>query len=52
MKIIVAYLQLFPNDTPIVNLGDYIRFIHQLVPEQHREAVFFKNANRVYGLGL
>ena len=43
---------LFGTDWPIVNLGDYIRFIKQLVPEEHREAVFFENANRIYGLGL
>lgn len=43
---------LFGTDWPIVNLGDYIRFIQQLVPEKHWDAVFFENANRVYGLGL
>lgn len=43
---------LFGTDWPIVNLGDYIRFIKQLVPEEHWESVFFRNANRIYGLGL
>ena len=43
---------LFGTDWPIVNLGDYIRFIRQLVPEPHWDAVFFENANRIYGLGL
>lgn len=43
---------LFGTDWPIINLGDYIRFIRQLVPEKHWSAVFFENANRVYKLGL
>ena len=43
---------MFGTDWPIVNLGEYIRFIRQLVPEQHWNAVFFENANRIYGLGL
>ena len=42
---------LFGTDWPIVNLGDYIRFICHLVPEKHWDAVFFENANRIYGLG-
>ena len=43
---------MFGTDWPIVNLGDYIRFIRQLVPEQQWNAVFFDNANRIYRLGL
>lgn len=43
---------LFGTDWPIVNLGDYIRFIRQLVLEEHWDAVFFDNANRIYSLGL
>ncbi|MCI8328135.1 MAG: amidohydrolase family protein [Oscillibacter sp.] len=43
---------LFGTDWPIVNLGEYIRFIQRLVPERHWDAVFFGNANRIYGLGL
>ena len=43
---------LFGTDWPIVNLGEYIGFIARLVPEQYHEAVFFDNANRIYGLGL
>ena len=43
---------LFGTDWPIVNLGEYIRFVRQLVPEAQWEKVFFENANRVYGLGL
>ena len=43
---------LYGTDWPIVNLGEYIRFIQRLVPERHWEQVFFHNANRIYGLGL
>lgn len=43
---------LFGTDWPIVNLEEYIGFIQRLVPEQHWDAVFFGNANRIYGLGL
>lgn len=43
---------LFGTDWPIVNLGEYIEFIRRIVPASHWEAVFFDNANRVYGLGL
>ena len=43
---------LFGTDWPIINLGDYIEFIRRLVPEKHQNAVFFENANRIYGLGL
>lgn len=41
---------LFGTDWPIVNLGEYISFIQRLIPEKHWENVFFRNANRVYGL--
>jgi len=43
---------LFGTDWPIVNLGEYIRYIQHIVPEGHHEKVFFDNANRVYGLGM
>lgn len=43
---------MYGTDWPIVNLGEYIRFIQRLIPEQHWEQVFFHNANRIYGLGL
>mgnify|MGYP006068577221 FL=1 len=43
---------MFGTDWPIVNLEEYIGFIARLVPEQHHEAVFFHNADRIYGLGL
>ena len=43
---------MYGTDWPIVNLGEYIQFIQQLVPEGHWEQVFFQNADRIYGLGL
>lgn len=43
---------LFGTDFPAVNIGNYIKFIQRLVPEEHHAAVFFENANRVYKLGL
>ncbi|MFI3254957.1 MAG: amidohydrolase family protein [Eubacteriales bacterium] len=43
---------LFGTDFPIVNYGDYIKFISHLVPEHHWDKVFFENANYVYKLGL
>lgn len=43
---------MFGTDWPIVNLEEYIHFIQRLVPQQYWERVFFRNANRIYGLGL
>lgn len=43
---------MYGTDWPIVNLGEYIRFIQGIVPREHWERVFFQNANRIYGLGL
>ena len=43
---------MFGTDWPIVNLGEYIRFVQRLIPEEHWEAVLFGNANRIYGLNL
>ena len=43
---------LFGTDWPIVNLGEYIAFVQELVPQSHWEQVFFHNANRIYRLGL
>ena len=43
---------MFGTDWPIVNLQEYAAFIRRLVPERHWQAVFFDNANRIYGLGL
>lgn len=43
---------MYGTDWPIVNLEEYICFVQRLIPEQHWEQVFFRNANRIYGLGL
>ena len=43
---------MYGTDWPIVNLGEYLRFVQRLVPEAHWDKVFFENANRIYGLGL
>ena len=43
---------LYGTDWPIINLEEYIRFIQRLLPEKRWEQVFFRNANRIYGLGL
>ena len=43
---------MFGTDWPLANLGDYVAFTKLLIPEEHWEAVFFGNANRIYGLGL
>ena len=43
---------MFGTDWPIVNLGEYIGFIKELVPQRHWDEVFFENANRIYRLGL
>ena len=43
---------LYGTDWPIVNLGEYIRFIQGIVPEKQWGKVFFDNADRIYGLGL
>lgn len=43
---------MFGTDWPIVNLGEYIRYIARLLPEKHHERIFFENADRIYHLGL
>lgn len=43
---------MYGTDWPIVNLEEYLRFIRQIVPEQHWDKVLFENANRIYKLGL
>ena len=40
---------MFGTDWPLVNLEQYIQFIEELIPEKHREAVFYGNAARIYG---
>ena len=43
---------MYGTDWPIVNLAEYRDYVTRIVPEERRPAVFFDNANRVYGLGL
>ena len=43
---------LFGTDHPAVDVANYVEFIRRLVPEEHHQAVFFQNADRVYRLGL
>jgi len=43
---------MYGTDWPIVNLGEYISFIKEIIPQCHWEKVFFDNANRIYRLGL
>lgn len=43
---------LYGSDWPIVDPAVYVAFVRRLVPQSHWEAVFFQNANRIYGLGL
>lgn len=43
---------MFGTDWPIVNLKEYIDYIGRIIPQEHWEAVYFDNANRIYGLGL
>ncbi|MBQ7858578.1 MAG: amidohydrolase [Faecalibacterium sp.] len=43
---------IFGTDWPGVNFPNYVEFIRRLVPRKHWQAVFFDNANRIFGLGL
>ncbi len=43
---------MYGTDWPIVNLGEYISFIQEIIPQCHWDKVFFDNANRIYRLGL
>ena len=43
---------MFGTDFPAVNLQNYADFCMRLIPERHRDAFFFDNANRIYQLGL
>ncbi len=39
---------LYGTDWPLVPMQDYIRFIKDIVPEEHHQAVFYDNAKKVY----
>ena len=43
---------MYGTDWPLVNLGEYISFIKEIIPQCHWDKVFFDNANRIYRLGL
>lgn len=43
---------LYGSDWPIVDPAVYVAFVKRLVPPARWEAVFFQNANRIYGLDL
>jgi hypothetical protein len=43
---------MFGTDLPAVEPANYIEWMKRLLPEQHWDAVFFDNANRIYQLGL
>ncbi len=39
---------MFGTDWPLANLGDYIEFTKEIIPESEWDSVFFANANRIY----
>ncbi len=41
---------MFGTDWPLANLGDYISFTKEIIPEEHWDEVFYKNAMRIYHL--
>lgn len=43
---------MFGTDWPLANLGDYITFTKDIIPEKHWPAVFAENAERIYHLKL
>ena len=43
---------MFGTDWPLANLGDYIAFTKELIPQEHWNAVFYDNAVRIYSLHL
>lgn len=43
---------MFGTDWPLANLGDYIAFTKEIIPEEHWQEVFYENAVRIYHLKL
>lgn len=41
---------MFGTDWPLANLGDYIAFMKEIIPEEHWQEVFYENAVRIYHL--
>jgi len=39
---------MYGSDWPLVNMGTYIELIKRIIPQEHHEAVFFKNAKRIF----
>ena len=41
---------MFGTDWPLANLGDYIDFTKEIIPQEHWDKVFYENAVRIYHL--
>lgn len=41
---------MFGTDWPLANLGDYIDFTKEIIPEEHWQQVFYENVKRIYHL--
>ena len=41
---------LYGSDWPLTNIEGYISLMEHIIPERHLEAVYYENAQRVYGL--
>ena len=39
---------MYGSDWPLVNIPAYLEIIRRLIPEEHREKVFFANACRIF----
>lgn len=39
---------MFGTDWPLANLEDYIEYTKALIPEEHWDDIFWKNAARIY----
>lgn len=39
---------MFGTDWPLANLEDYIEYTKTLIPEEHWDDIFWKNAARIY----
>ncbi|MDR0932446.1 MAG: amidohydrolase family protein [Victivallales bacterium] len=53
LKTWMAYLGnwekfMYGSDYPLVNIGEYIKVIQAIVPEQHHEKVFYANALQIF----
>ncbi len=53
LKTWMAYMDdysrlMYGSDWPLINIPSYIGVIESIIPEEHREAVFYENALRVF----